>query len=340
MKKDVLRMQAFIENNSDTDRQTRVDLSMLAYIKAGKKIDHNDKEFQSIDTDLLDSRELELRAYMERLESLKQEPLVKQRTPEWFELRNTMVTASVLDDVIKDNNIKIAKKKAGVIKDTTNYASIPALKWGTMFEDMATRSYSASRNNIGVHEFGLLTNKDIKNFGASPDGINDMGIMIEIKCPYSRQIIDNSIPEKYFLQIQGQLAVCGLNECDYVECNFGTFEDTGAYIQFVKENPGKEHGVIAEFRNDITGEYKYEYSPSGMGAEDALAYANKCNGSSKVTPWHLKEMNIQRVRFDAERWSADIVPKINSFWEKVEECKLLPIEEPVSKPKYAFIEDD
>ena len=51
-------------------------------------------------------------------------------------------------------------------------------------------------------------------------------------------------------------------------------------------------------------------------------------------------MNIQRVSFDNENWNNNIVPKINTFWEKVEECKNLPIEEPVRKQKITFIEDD
>ena len=46
------------------------------------------------------------------------------------------------------------------------------------------------------------------------------------------------------------------------------------------------------------------------------------------------------VSFDNENWNNNIVPKINTFWEKVEECKKLPIEEPVRKQKITFIEDD
>lgn len=344
MKRDASRMMSFIKNHCETEKQTSLDLTILAYISASKKMNYKDQAFSTYDKDTVKNRVAEIRTYIEKLNVLKKEPLIKQRTPEWFELRNSRVTASVLDEVMKENNVKYAKKKAGVIKDTTNYSAIPALKWGTMFEPMATRCYSISRKGIAVHEFGLITSEAIKHFGASPDGINELGIMIEIKCPYSRQIIDNSIPEKYFLQIQGQLAVCSLNECDYVECNFATLESAELYEGFVADNPGKMHGVIAEFMNNTTGEYEYEYSPHSESARDALYCVNACDAAGRtlvrLTPWYLKEMNIQRVRFDANRWSEEIVPMINKFWEKVEECKMLPVEEVAAKPKYAFIEDD
>ena len=47
-------------------------------------------------------------------------------------------------------------------------------------------------------------------------------------------------------------------------------------------------------------------------------------------------MIIQRVVFNAREWET-IIPKINSFWEKVEEYKLLPIETGIKK--YVFVDD-
>jgi len=49
---------------------------------------------------------------------------------------------------------------------------------------------------------------------------------------------------------------------------------------------------------------------------------------------------VQRVSFDAAKWN-EIVPKINAFWDKVEECRTLPVEEVVPKNnKITFIEED
>ena len=200
---------ANIENqNSIIDRE------YLSIIKDRKKncddIDiYNDIEINiDIDRDLINKRVEDITSYREILKKLVSQPIIKQRTLEWFEARKNRLTASDLADAIKDTKASdtIAKKKAKIIKDNTNYNAIKALKWGTMFEPMATRIYSQINNNIHVYEFGLICDEINEHFGASPDGINELGIMVEIKCPYSRKIIDGYIPDKYKLQIQrGQL---------------------------------------------------------------------------------------------------------------------------------------
>eukprot|EP00798_Chlamydomonas_sp_ICE-L_P023480 gene23480-biopygen11151 len=73
--------------------------------------------------------------------------------------------------------------------------------------------------NVLVHEFGLLCHASKSFLGASPDGVTEDGVMLEIKCPWRRKI-DGTVPMQYYLQIQGQLAVSGLLECDYFEVEF------------------------------------------------------------------------------------------------------------------------
>ena len=166
------------------------------------------------------------------LNSLKERPLIKHRTEEWFKLRENRLTASDLYDAVYHPNTLIKKKLKNV---SFNSYAIPALKWGCMFEQVASNIY-AHLNSTKINEFGLLVNDKIDNFGASPDGITDEGIMIEIKCPYSREIIDKVIPDKYYYQMQGQMAVCELDICDYIECKFKTFNTIDEYIDYVNDN--------------------------------------------------------------------------------------------------------
>ena len=302
------------------------------------------KTNKSINYDIISKRLAEIKKYRVELKALLKLPLMKQRSDEWFEARKTRLTASDLYDAVKGGNIsiKLAKKKANIIIDNINYNSIPALKWGTMFEPMASRCYSQKMNNINIHDFGLLCDADNKHFGASPDGINELGIMIEIKCPYSRKIADGVIPDKYKMQIQGQLAVCKLNECDYIECVFKSIETEEEYLDI---DHTMIHGIIAEFYNS-KGEYVYFYSEPNKTpkecVEDIINQKNNAdNGTglkfSKYTYWKLDEMIIQRVIFNSNAWE-NIIPKINMFWETVEEYKMLPIE--VGIKKYCFINDD
>jgi putative phage-type endonuclease len=305
------------------------------------------KKYYTYDT--INKRLDSIKKYRKELNSLLQLPLMKQRSEEWFEARKTRLTASDLYDAVKGGNIsiKLAKKKANIITDNINYNAIPALKWGTMFEPMATRCYSQKMNNINIHDFGLICDVDNAHFGASPDGINELGIMLEIKCPYSRKIIDGVIPDKYKMQIQGQLAVCKLKECDYIECIFKSIENKEDYLEL--GNTTVNHGIIAEFYNS-KGEYIYYYSDANKTPieciEDMINNRDyhdinddekKILKFSKYTYWKLDEMIIQRVIFKPDEWE-NIIPKINNFWEKVEEYKLLPIE--LGIKKYMFVDDD
>ncbi len=181
-----------------------------------------------------------------------------------------------------------------------------------MFEPIAIQIYSHI-NKIKIHEFGLIINDDISNFGASPDGITDEGIMIEIKCPYSRKIICDKIPDKYQYQIQGQLAVCKLDNCDYVECEFIEYKLEDEYISAIIDDEYK-HGIIAEIR--INGEYEYKYSNQNQTKEENLIEMNKYkNKGYNLIYWNLKLINIQRVTFNRNLWDNEIVNKINEFIE-------------------------
>ena len=293
----------------------------------------------------------EIKRYRKELKELLKLPLMKQRTEEWFEARKTRLTASDLCDAIKGGNvaIRLAKKKANILVDNINYNAIPALKWGTMFEPMATRCYSQKMRNITIHDFGLICDVNNSHFGASPDGINDLGIMLEIKCPYSRKIVDGVIPEKYKMQIQGQLAVCKLKECDYIECIFKTMESEEEYLALEHGTAELKHGLIAEFYNS-KGEYVYYYSePNKTPSECVVDIQEQIQTRadtemilrfSKYTYWRLDEMIIQRVVFNANEWET-IRPKIDAFWEQVEEYKLLPLL-PIEMgiKKYSFIDDN
>lgn len=335
-------------NNDDIDNINRnLDNLLLKYIKNDIKLDLQDYNFLSnnhIDNDFIDKRIKKLKIYIKTLDRLKKYPFIAQRTKEWYEMRKNCLTASDLYEGTCKNNLLLAKKKAGVYIDETDFASIPPLKWGNMFEDMAIRCYRNDNRNVKVTEFGLIQNKDIKNFGASPDGISDLGIMLEIKCPYSRKIQKNNIPEKYYYQIQGQLAVCCLNECDYIECEFKTLESDNDYI----ENDSKYFGIIAEYYNEVENIYKYLYSDNNLSKIDTFTdIDNKIKNFNeenfifkKKTKWYLNDIYVQRIHFNEELWK-DIYPKIGEFWLKVNDCKSLPIEykkkqEPV---KYKFIDD-
>jgi putative phage-type endonuclease len=263
------------------------------------------------------------------LNELRERPLIKQRTPEWFKLREDRLTASDLYDAIK-NPVSLAKRK---LKGTTfNSSGVPALKWGTMYEPMATRIY-ANMMKKEIYEFGLVINDNIKYFGASPDGITEDGVMIEIKCPIKRKIIDGCIPDKYYYQIQGQLAVCNLKECDYIECEFAEFDDEDEYLNGIKGLDNYKHGIIAEIK--IKNDYNYQYSTDNQNGtsniKEMIVYKEK---GYRLIYWKLNLINIQKVTFDENNWKNEIENKINNFHD------IYMKEKKDNNPLNQFIDDD
>jgi putative phage-type endonuclease len=321
--------------------------SILSIIYKNSKV----LEKNNITRDNVKNRLIKILNYRAKLYNLKKMPLIKQRTPEWYELRKSRLTASDAYDAIANNNLLLAKKKAGVYVDDIKLNKVPPIKWGTMFEDMAMRCYSQMNDDMIINEFGLIPDKELEHFGASPDGISEMGIMIEIKCPYMRKIKDGYIPPKYITQMQGQLAVCNLEECDYVECEFKQYLEINDYLNDTEDISVKNHGVIAEFTLKDTDEFYYIYSEIYLTPRECLNTVEikineelKYNNNlifNKLIPWKLLMINVQRVNFNKPEWD-NIKPKIINFWEKVENCKNLPIEYKKKKeePKIMFINDD
>ena len=68
-----------------------------------------------------------------------------------------------------------------------NYSPNKYTIHGTKYEPIATTAYEI-RNKTSVIEFGCLPHPIYTTLGASLDGITPDGIMLEIKCPYSREI--------------------------------------------------------------------------------------------------------------------------------------------------------
>ena len=152
---------------------------------------------------------------------------MEQRTPEWFAKRLGKVTASRIADLM-------AKTKTGPGASRANYLAqlvterltgtptegfqSPAMTWGIEQEAAARAAYSA-RTGVLVDEVDFVDHPTMQA-GASPDGLVGEDGLIEIKCPNTSTMLeyleDRTIPTKYRLQIQWQLAVTGRDWCDFV----------------------------------------------------------------------------------------------------------------------------
>jgi len=254
----------------------------------------------------------------------------EQKSKEWYEMRSNMLTASDWGTVLGENHYsnsnEVLKKKCGDDNFVTNAAMI----WGNKYEEVAVLIYK-NRNNVDVLEFGCLRHPSIPFLGASPDGITPDGIMLEIKCPTSRKI--TGIPPRYYwCQVQGQLEVCELDRCDFLECALKEYESETDYLNDHFENNyklnkfGNEKGVVVEFFKKDSKSFYFDYSPVCIINEELTNWKNKiiekhtANNSnimySSFSYWYLEEVSCIPI-YRNQEWFNEAKVILGDFWNKV-----------------------
>ena len=256
-----------------------------------------------------------IKIYIKQLDIIKKIPIIEQCSKEWFETRKNILTASDTHNAILKSKNLIKNKALEIV----NFIKGDALTWGKQFEPIANNIYSIENDNIKIFEFGVIKatqidpNTNIPFYGASPDGITSNGIMLEIKCPYSRKIKENYIKPDYMDQVQGQMAVCKLKECDFAEFEFQKISKE----EFFNIDCKYYGCFIVNSENQDKIDYYSE-----LCSEPINCYLNilklNYNNTKKVIFWKLKKMNIQRINFDEDKWNDYYIPKLKEFWDKVQ----------------------
>jgi putative phage-type endonuclease len=182
----------------------------------------------------------------------------QQRTPEWFAKRLGLVTASRIADVMAKVKTGTAASRSGYMTQlvTERLTGAPtegfqsaAMEWGIEQEPHARAAYEA-REGVLVDEVDFVRHP-ILEAGASPDGLVGEDGLIEIKCPATSTMLeyieDRSVPRKYILQIQWQLACTGRNWCDFVAYDPRLPEPLRLLVIRVP----RDEGVIAEIAGEV-----------------------------------------------------------------------------------------
>jgi putative phage-type endonuclease len=228
------------------------------------------------------------REIADKLLSLTNMILPKQKTKEWYQYRNNLITASdmhkVFGSVASQNSLIFEKCKidantantntanTNANTNTNNSSGCSAMHWGNKYEAISVLFYEKKYNTV-VSEFGCLPHQTIKHIGASPDGINSKvdnpryGRMLEIKNTVSREI--TGIPKnEYWVQMQIQMEVCDLHECDLMET---TFKECSESEYYAIEKP---KGIIIQFTHPVTYYHSYCYL-------DIIMENEECNNDNQ-----------------------------------------------------------
>lgn len=165
---------------------------------------------------------------------MKDDSLIIQGTPEWFEARAGSLGSSQL-------SAAIARAQSGTGRGTTSKNLMidlaleritgkpletfqsQAMLVGKEREPRARELYSLVRD-VEVREVGLVRHPRLKGTHSSPDGLIGEDGCVEFKCPNRRTHFETilsrkSIDRRYILQVQWHMACTGRMWCDFVSYN-------------------------------------------------------------------------------------------------------------------------
>ena len=182
-----------------------------------------------------------------------------QGSDEWLLERCGKVTASRIADLM-------ARTKSGWGASRANYRSQlicerltgcvapsftnAAMIHGTETEPEARRAYEFFIDR-DVQQVGFIPHPEIENAGASPDGfVGDDGLL-ELKCPQSathiETLLTGAIPDKYFKQMQFQMACTGREWCDFASYDNRLPERMRLFVKRVE----RDAEAIAEIETEV-----------------------------------------------------------------------------------------
>lgn len=285
----------------------------------------------------IDYTEEHLLQINDNIKRLKQLPQPAQRTPEWYEFRYNLITASNLHKVFgsEANVNSLIYEKCKPLSYSNSFSNInvnSSLHWGVKYEPVSLMVYE-DKYKTRVGEFGCIQHPQYSFIGASPDGINidptnnRYGRMLEIKNIVNRDI--TGIPkDEYWIQTQIQMETCNINECDFVETRFKEYENE----QLFYEDMTREYkGIMLRFYENIninntqTLSPIYKYMPLNIHIKtehDAWINEQISEMQSQnfnlqtIIYWYLDEISCVLILRNTE-WFKTAVYKIETIWNTI-----------------------
>jgi putative phage-type endonuclease len=262
---------------------------------------------------------------------LQSVPQPEQRTPEWYEFRYKHLTASniwkvFISDSTRNQLIYEKCQPLNAEKYSGNVSLESPMHWGQKYEPLSIMLYEQIYN-APVSDFGCIPHKKIDFLAASPDGIVTAetslryGRMLEVKNIVNRDITGEPKME-YWVQMQLQMEVCELNECDFLETRFQEYADQAAF-EADAETPYK--GMLMLFMS-AGNKPVYEYAPLGLALaelevwQETMMEKNPTLMWLKNIYWKLDQLSCVLVLRN-KAWFAAVVPQLKEIWETIEREK-------------------
>lgn len=268
----------------------------------------------------------------DKLHYLKNIPQPTQKTNEWYEFRYKFLTASSIWKAFSTpgnvNNLIYSKCKPLDVSKYKSFNLESPMHWGHKYEDVSIQWYEREYKTK-VAEFGCIPHRTIQYLAASPDGINVdpssnlYGRMVEVKNIVNREI--TGIPKlEYWVQMQIQMQVCDLNECDFLETRFYEYDDEEDFLNdgtFNMSSKQKHKGVFALFL-DKDNQPIYEYPPFKISQSEyniwreEIMIKHSDKQWLKNIYWRLDEISVVLV-LKNDIWFNTAKPILDKLWDTI-----------------------
>lgn len=254
----------------------------------------------------------------EKIAQILSRPQIPQRTPEWYLQGQRILTASEFSSLFSSErqyaNLVLSKALPPQIREGSSRTACPTSEmspfdWGIRFEPVVKTVFE-TRWGVKITDCGRIVHAVDTKLAASPDGLitegdTRLGRLIEIKCPITRPIGTGTIPFDYWCQMQIQMEVGDIDECEYLEVKIDSRQ---RQQQGVRPETFLVEGTIRLLAKD--GDYKYAY-----GEEEFEGYE-----TVEQIPWYITAYHNEVVQRD-RAWFAETASVREQFWSDVEAAR-------------------
>lgn len=265
-----------------------------------------------------------------KVKAIQEAPQIPQRSPEWYQNYSKVLTASEFIALFSQNKRRkdLVHSKVNSVSEQTTFFRLAcptdemnALSWGIRFEPVI-KQLLEHRDGCKIFEPGRLQHPTNIHLAASPDGViessvhpQQIGRLVEIKCPYSR-VIGGEIPSEYWIQMQIQMEVADVDECEYIEATILSRKANQTDPVDLSETTFQ--GILYLLENTAqAGDYKYIYGHVGSTKMPCIPDGYVC---VETIPWGLKTWHRKIVSRD-RTWYEGTKPWQEAFWNDVEKVK-------------------
>ena len=290
-----------------------------------------------------------------KIQYLRSKPQPPQRSEDWYKFRYNLLTASNAYKAFETQATinQLIYEKCQPLKTNFNESSDfkmvntnTTLHWGQKYEPVSVLIYE-DMHKTKIGDFGCIQHDNYHFLGASPDGINidpnsdRYGRMLEIKNIVNREI--NGIPKKeYWVQMQLQMEVCDLDECDFLETKFTEYANSVDFFNDVPENTnisdnhcksvkGELKGLIIYFNTKEAKPF-YLYKPINIIDYDSIInweeelitlYQGTQHNMTyiKTIYWKLEKLSCVLVQRN-KLWFKNNIGTLENIWKIIEEERI------------------